>query len=179
MSIIDENINKTIVLHTCCAPCAGGCLEELLRLKKKVILYFSNSNLCSLEEFNKRLESVKVLANHFNVQLEVDPYNPEMWNKAIAGFEAEPEKGLRCNKCFAYNLGRTASFAETVDGLFCSSLTVSPHKNNDTLFLEGQKYSNFIPVDFKPFWSNSCKIAKELNFYRQRFCGCSYSLPKK
>ena len=179
MSLVLDNINKTIVLHTCCAPCAGGCLEELLKLDKKVILYFSNSNLSSLEEFNKRLDSVKVLANHFNVPLEVDSYNPLLWNEAVKGLETEPEKGLRCNKCFAYNLGRTAIFAEKIDAVFCSSLTVSPHKNNDTLFLEGQKYSNFVPIDFKPFWSNSCKIAKNLNFYRQRFCGCSYSLPKK
>ena len=43
-----------IVLHTCCAPCAGWCVQKLLEEDKRVILYYSNDNLCSLQEFAKQ-----------------------------------------------------------------------------------------------------------------------------
>ena len=38
-----------IVLHTCCAPCAGWCVQKLLEEDKRVRLYYSNDNLCSLQ----------------------------------------------------------------------------------------------------------------------------------
>ena len=45
-----------IVLHTCCAPCAGWCIEKLLSENKRVILFYSNDNLSDLAEFERRLE---------------------------------------------------------------------------------------------------------------------------
>ena len=52
---------QDILLHTCCAPCAGGCVERLLEENRRVILYYSNDNMCDIGEFNRRLDSVKLL----------------------------------------------------------------------------------------------------------------------
>ena len=57
-----------MILHICCAPCGGGCVE---RLKKEdgapPVLYYSNSNLDSAEEFERRLDSVRQLAREAGV----------------------------------------------------------------------------------------------------------------
>ena len=46
-----------LVLHICCAPCGGGCVERLLAEGRTPLLYYSNGNLASAEEFERRLDS--------------------------------------------------------------------------------------------------------------------------
>ena len=166
-----------IVLHTCCAPCAGWCVQKLLEEDKRVILYYSNDNLCSLQEFERRLDSVKILAQHFDVDLEVDQYNNDSWMSDICGFEDEPERGKRCEKCFLHSLTKTAAFAEKFKAQYTTSLTVSPYKSSELIFSVGRKLGNFAEYNFKKQngYLNSTRIAAELGFYRQKFCGCIMS----
>ena len=42
-----------ILLHICCAPCGGGCVERLLGEGRTPLLYYSNGNLASPEEFER------------------------------------------------------------------------------------------------------------------------------
>ena len=167
-----------ILLHICCAPCGGGCVERLLAEGRSVRLFYSNGNLASLEEFERRLDSVKLLARHFGVELEVDPYDHAAYLAAVAGLEDEPERGARCAKCFAFNLGRTARRAAELGLPFATTLTVSPHKNSAVIFAAGGAYPNFEAIDFKKRdgFLRSNQIARELGFYRQNFCGCEFSL---
>jgi len=167
-----------ILLHICCAPCGGGCVERLLAEGRKVRLFYSNGNLATREEFDRRLDSVKLLARHFGVELEVDPYDHAAYLAAVAGLENEPERGARCAKCFAFNLGRTARRAAELKLPFATTLTVSPHKNSAAIFAAGGEYPNFEAIDFKKRdgFLHSNRIARELGFYRQNFCGCEFSL---
>ena len=167
-----------ILLHICCAPCGGGCVERLLAEGREVRLFYSNGNLATPEEFDRRLDSVKLLARHFEVELEVDPYDHAAYLAAVAGLEDEPERGARCAKCFAFNLGRTAQRAAELGLPFATTLTVSPHKNSAAIFAAGGEYPNFEAIDFKKRdgFLRSNRIARELGFYRQNFCGCEFSL---
>lgn len=167
-----------ILLHICCAPCGGGCVERLLAEGRTVRLFYSNGNLASREEFDKRLDSVKLLARHFGVALEVDAYDHAAYLAAVSGLEAEPERGARCARCFAFNLGRTARRAAELGITFSTTLTVSPHKNTAMIFAAGGAYPNFEAIDFKKRdgFLRSNRIARELGFYRQNFCGCEFSL---
>ena len=167
-----------ILLHICCAPCGGGCVERLLGEGRKVRLFYSNGNIATLEEFDRRLDSVKLLARHFGVALEVDPYDHAAYLAAVAGLEDEPEHGRRCAKCFAFNLGRAARRAAELGVTFATTLTVSPHKDSAMIFAAGGAYPNFEAIDFKKRdgFLRSNRIARELGFYRQNFCGCEFSL---
>ena len=174
--------DKSFLLHICCAPCGGGCVERLKQEENITpVLYYSNSNLCSQEEFDRRLESVKRLAEACNLRLEVDPYDHEAWLKAVSGFEDAPERGARCEKCFAFNLERAAQRAQETESCFATTLTVSPMKSSKTIFAIGEKFEGFVPWDFKKKegYKLACKIAAELNFYRQNFCGCEFSQRNK
>ena len=166
------------LLHICCAPCGGGCVERLKDEENiSPVLYYSNSNLCDAEEFERRLESVRVLAEKYGLRLEVDPYDHNSWLQAVAGFENEPERGARCAKCFAFNLERAAQFARKIEAQFATTLTVSPLKSSQTIFAIGEDMPGFQPWDFKKKngYKRSCEIAAELGFYRQNFCGCEFS----
>ena len=171
--------NKKILLHVCCAPCATACVERLLADDRDVSLYFSNSNINTKMEFEKRLSYVEKLAGIFDVGLEIDIYRHDDWLEYVRGLENEAEKGLRCVKCFEWGLRRTARKAADV-GIesFATSLTVSPHKNSRIIFEAGNQYSSFEALDFKKQdgFKRSRELSKEFALYRQSYCGCEFSI---
>ncbi len=170
-----------ILLHVCCAPCASSCIERLIEEENnQVVLFFSNSNLDSEEEFEQRLLSVKRLAEHWNLPLIVDPYNHEEWLRGLTPeLASEPEKGLRCSYCFERVLKRTmASLESSACEAFATTLTVSPHKNSRIIIDLGARLSPaFAPYDFKKRngFARSNALTREFGFYRQSYCGCEFS----
>ncbi len=174
---LSGNTLPPLLLHVCCAPCAAGCVERLLDAGRKVTLFYSNSNIGTAEEFERRLNSVRALARIFELELIVDPYDHAAWLRSVAGLEAEPERGGRCPVCFGFSLGRTAELALLRKMAFTTTLTVSPHKSSRVIFEVGGRYSNFEPHDFKKKdgFKRSRELAREYGFYLQRFCGCEFS----
>ena len=170
-------IEEPLVLHCCCAPCAGGCVSCLVDRGRATELFFSNSNLMDELEFSLRLGSMRKLAELFHLELTVDPYDHQTWLNFISGLENEPEKGRRCSKCFEFSLRRTEEFVRNSGKKFATTLTVSPHKISEMIFAAGEKLPGFEKIDFKKGgnYATSCRIAKENLFYRQKFCGCEFS----
>jgi len=171
-----------ILLHTCCAPCASHCVGVLLKQGYEITLFYSNSNIASHEEYLKRLEHVKTLAKHFSVSLLVDEYQHGDWLvHAAKGFEAEKEKGARCERCFRFSLERThaAMLKNSFDG-FTTSLSVSPHKHTPTIFLIGRALDpqRFLAINFKKDdgFKHSLQLSQSLGLYRQNYCGCEFSV---
>ena len=175
-------LQKNLLLHICCAPCACGCLDKIA--DRSVTLFFSNSNLHTEEEFQKRLENVRRFADHFKFPLIVDPYDHQAWLDQISSvpdFQIQPERGARCAECFRFSLGRTAETAEKLDMNFATTLTVSPHKNSKLIFSIGSESQRFEPIDFKKNdgFLKSLRLSKELDLYRQDFCGCDFSFQNR
>lgn len=169
-----------LLLHCCCAPCAGGCVAHPWLEKfevKPALLYFSNCNIDCKEEFERRLEYVLRLGEKFNIPVEVDPYDHQAWLEAVKGLESFPEGGARCRKCFEFSLSRAAAAALRHHCSFATTLTVSPRKSSRLLFEIGEKLPGFLPLDFKKQngYLTGTRLAKELNFYRQNYCGCEFS----
>ena len=170
---------QELLLHICCAPCGGGCVnrqEMATGSDRQVTLFFSNSNLNSKAEFDLRLREVEKLAAYYHLPLIVDPYDHEAWLQAVSGLESEKEGGRRCRKCFEFNLGRTALNAG--ERQFATTLTVSPRKSSPVIFETGSRWKNFEPIDFKKKngYLTGRNFALEQGFYRQNYCGCEFSL---
>ncbi len=169
---------KKVLLHTCCGPCASACVTRLKDSGNIVVLYFANSNIDTREEYEKRLEAARTLADVDGVELVAEEYNHEDWLREVAnGFENEPEKGLRCERCYRYNLERTLAYLEKNGyDAFCTSLTVSPHKPSAKIFAATDD-PRFFKEDFKKKegFKISVKRAAELGLYRQMYCGCEFS----
>lgn len=170
---------KDLLLHICCAPCGGGCVnrQEMISPERKVTLFYSNSNLDSAEEFEKRLECVRKLAEYYDLELIVDPYDHDAYLEAVSGLEDEPEGGARCRKCFEFNLRRTAETAAKNGSGFATTLTVSPRKSSRVLFEVGSQWDDFEKIDFKKKdgYLTGVRFAAEQGFYRQSYCGCEFS----
>ena len=144
----------------------------------EVVLFYANSNIAPVEEYHRRLESLRRLADILKLELFVDDYKHDDWLQAIHGFESEPEKGLRCQKCFRFNLTRACDkAAELGIDAFATSLTVSPHKPSRIIFDLAGDLPGFKSYDFKKAdgFRQSLQLSREYGLYRQAYCGCEYS----
>ncbi len=170
--------NERVLLHVCCAPCSTAVIERLKENDYAVVLFFSNSNIHPQEEFEKRLaETVKIASTH-GLELIMDEYDHQSWLDHVKGLEDEPERGRRCIKCFEYSLGRTAAMAKQLGiPCFTTTLTVSRHKSSKDIFSTGSALHGFLAMDFKKKdgYARSITLAKEMELYRQGYCGCEFS----
>lgn len=88
-----------------------------------------------------------------------------------------------CGPCSSRCLEKTAQLAkEGGYGWFCSTLSVSPHKNAAWLNELGEEIEKRTGVrwlysDFKKEngYLRSVRLAQEHNLYRQNYCGCIFS----
>lgn len=178
--------NKRILLHSCCAPCSSYVITFLSNYFDITILYY-NPNIAPKEEYEKRKSEQIRLINSLNTKhilnfLDCD-YNNDIYNKAIIGYETCQEGGSRCKICFNLRLEKTAILAKKYKyDYFCSTLTVSPHKNSTIINKIGESLSNKYNVkwlysDFKKNegFKQSIELSKKYNLYRQDYCGCIYS----
>lgn len=187
-----KNIESTgekpvLLLQCCCAPCSSAVLE---RLKEhfNLKLYFYNPNIYPAEEYNKRFAQLEKLLEKTEypngIETVVARYNQNEFFEAVKGLENEKEGGKRCTQCFILRLEETAKKAKEIGAdYFCTTLTVSPHKNSELLnqigIKTGEKYGvKFLQSDFKKKegYKRSTELSKEYDLYRQNYCGCKFSV---
>ena len=169
-----------VLLHICCAVCAGSCVERLRESGHAVSGYFYNPNVYPRKEYVKRLQAVKKMSVYQDLPLLVGEYNPQIWQERVKGWENEPEGGRRCSQCFSLRLEQTKNKAQENNfDAFTTTLTVSPHKDSKMINGIGGSISSdlFLASDFKKQdgAKRAQEIAKENNLYRQHYCGCIYS----
>ena len=180
---------KSLLLHSCCAPCSSAVLEKLQEIFE-ITVYYYNPNISEDLEYRKRVEEQKRLIDAFNqknpdfpIKVIDGEYEPQEFYKIAKGLENCPEGGERCFKCYALRLEKTAQVAKEGNyDYFTTTLTISPLKNAGKLNEIGEemalKYgTTFLPSDFKKKegYKRSIELSKEYDLYRQNFCGCAFS----
>lgn len=177
----------SLLLHACCGPCSTACLEILAQHFRVTVLWF-NPCIHPEAEYEKRLfylrRVVEQLKTKHPVSLATADYKPETYFEAVKGLEQEPEGGARCTVCFRQRLEEAARYAkEQGFDWFTTTLTVSPHKNapliNEIGFAAEEKFGvHFLPSDFKKKegYKRSLTLSRELDLYRQNYCGCVFSM---
>ncbi len=179
--------NHPILLHACCGVCAIYVSRLLKETFKEVILYFYNPNIYPLREYEKRFEAVKKVSKINQLRLISEKYKPEIWFRYIKGLEDEPEGGFRCQHCFKLRLEKTAQYAQKKNiEFFTTTLSVSPYKQADVINRIGQELSlkynlKFFSANFKKNdgFKKTMELAKRYDLYRQKYCGCIFSLYPK
>ena len=181
---VPKKEDSNLLLHACCGICSAYPVSFLKDAGYNVIVYFYNPNIFPDTEYQKRLEAEKTLCTHFGVDLIEEEYNQEEFFDYVKGFENEPEKGLRCDRCFELRLSKTAEKAKEL-GIknFTTTIVISPHKNFQKLSAIGEEIAaktglTFLSIDFKKKdgFLKTNKIANSLSLYRQNYCGCKFSL---
>ncbi len=157
-------------------------MERLRAEGHDVVLFFSNANIAPEEEYARRRDAARRLAEIVGIPFVEDAgVSHAQWLEEVArGLEREPEGGARCRKCFAFNLARAAGYArEHGFPAFTTSLTVSPHKRSETVFEAGRAVGGaaFAEENFKKRdgFRRSLALSAEYGLYRQNYCGCEFS----
>lgn len=102
---------KTVLLHTCCAPCSSAIIEALMQNGITPVIYYCNPNIYPQEEYEIRKNECTRYAQSLGLEIVDADYDHENWLDAVKGMENEPERGGRCLKCFKLRLLRTAQYA--------------------------------------------------------------------
>ena len=179
------NGESSLLLHSCCAPCAGEVMEAVAASDIDTTVYFYNPNIHPIEEYELRKEENKRYCEALNFKFIDADYDKDNWFDRIKGLEDEPERGERCTKCFDMRFERSALFAhENNFSLFATTLGISRWKDLDQVNNSGLRASK--RYDDLTFWdfnwrkqggsSRMIEISKREEFYQQEYCGCVYSL---
>ena len=173
-----------LLLHACCAPCSSYCLEYLCEYFD-ITLFYYNPNISTEDEFCKRYGELKRLVKEMGLDIDVvcPQYSPDEFLDKVKGYESCPEGGDRCSICYALRLKKACEYAEHNNfDYYCSTLSISPHKDVNRLNELGQslcknKRVKHLPNDFKKKggYLRSIELSKQYNLYRQNFCGCVFS----
>ncbi|PYF05414.1 hypothetical protein BJ122_101153 [Rhodopseudomonas faecalis] len=173
-----------VLLHCCCAPCAGEVIETLLWSQIDHTIFFYNPNIHPRREyFNRKAELQRFAIAHGIPFVDFD-YDSSVWFARVRGLEAEPERGARCSICFDLRLEQTARYAHANNfPVIATSLGISRWKNINQVDASGQRAVADYPglIYWGHNWrkrggaDRSQNLAKQQGFYRQDYCGCTYS----
>ena len=192
---------RSLLLHSCCAPCSSYCLEYL-REYFRITVFFFNPNMTEQAEYEKRVAEEKRLIAAYNKQvaggcfegmhstgnaqrIEIleGRYSPQDFYEMAKGYEQCREGGERCLRCYELRLKETAkTAAEDGFDFFTTTLSISPLKNAAALNeiggrLAGEYGVPYLFSDFKKKngYKRSIELSAQFQLYRQDYCGCVYS----
>lgn len=176
---------KRMVLHSCCAPCAGEIMTALYASDIEFVVFFYNPNIHPKTEYDQRKEENIRYAQQMGVPFIDADYDVANWFQRVAGLEEEPERGKRCTVCFDLRFERTALYAyEQGFRVFASTLGISRWKDMEQINTAGVRAAGRYPD--MTYWTfnwrkqggshRMIEIAKQEKFYQQEYCGCVYSV---
>ncbi len=167
----------TVFLHCCCGPCSTYTVKTLREHGFKVNAFWYNPNIHPFTEHEKRLESMNTLAvkEHFPLITDQD-YHMVDFFRSVVGHEDD-----RCADCYHLRLNMAAEVARR-EGfkMFTTTLLISPYQNQVLLEEIGHHAAKkhgieFYFHDLRKGFRESQQMAKDLDLYRQKYCGCIYS----
>lgn len=176
-----------VLLHTCCAPCSSAIIECLLQHDIRPTIYYCNPNIYPQKEYEIRKNECTRYALSLGLDIVDADYDHRAWRCAMIGLEDEPERGLRCLKCFKLRLQATARFAhEHGFSVITTTLASSRWKSLDQINEAGRwAVSRYPDVTW---WEQNWRkgglsdrrlaIIKEYGFYNQQYCGCEFSMER-
>lgn len=167
-----------LLLHVCCAPCAEFPLKSLREEGFVVRGYFANPNIHPKEEHDKRLANVERFQEVKEIEIFVDPlYQEDRWRNFPSN-----DKKAHCLACYNSRMELAAKYAAEEGYLyFTTALLVSPWQDQDAIIKAGTAAAKrhgieFLVRDFRDGYREGQEMAKEDGLYRQKYCGCIYSL---
>ena len=168
---------KSVLIHSCCAHCAAYTAQYWREQGYEVTFFWYNPNIHPYMEHQHRLQAMLSLSQEIKLPLLItDGYDMIDYFRRVAGHESQ-----RCQYCFRLRLSRTAEYAKK-NGFdaFTTTLLISPHQHHDLIREVGSELDKeqgipFLYADLRKRYSDSRRMTKPLDLYRQQYCGCVYS----
>lgn len=166
-----------ILLHTCCGPCSIYPVKTLRENNYDVMGYFYKSNIHPYTECLKRQQTLEAYADQNEMKVIFqEEYDLEGFLQKIIFREKN-----RCSVCYHERLLSTALMAKR--GKFdCYSTTLlySKFQKHEVIKSIGESIGESVGIpfyyeDFRVGWKEGIETSKQLEMYRQQYCGCIYS----
>ncbi|MFO8055748.1 MAG: epoxyqueuosine reductase QueH [bacterium] len=166
-----------VLMHVCCGPCAVYPTDTLRAESMELMLYFFNPNVQPYQEFERRLNAARRFAEQAGLKMIEDTlYDPEEWFRMMAFRES-----FRCRICYRTRLEAAAQVARRGGfDAFTTTILYSKQQHHDLARELGEAVGEdkgvpFLYRDFRHGWKEGIEKSKELELYRQQYCGCIYS----
>lgn len=169
---------KKVLMHVCCGPCAEWPHEALQKEGYEVDAYFYNPNIQPQAELDKRLENMRKMAKLHGIKLYEESQSMEAYWRSLVG----KSKNEHCRICYSLRLNEAARFAKQHGYQYLTtSLQVSPYQDQDLIRNIAMQACRDNGMEFieRPFYESyrlGQEMAKSDELYRQKYCGCIYSL---
>lgn len=172
-----------VLLHACCGPCSIEPARLLLEQGHDITIAYLNSNIDDSHEYKKRLDTLLAWADNKGIEVVEGVYDPKQWNTVIAQHWHEgDDRALRCQACYRFRFDELAQMAaEGGYDAIGTTLSVSPYQY--TQLIEEMLNQAAAPypelavlfTDYRPYYPAATQKSRELEMYRQNFCGCHWS----
>lgn len=151
-----------------------------------ISVFYYNPNIYPAEEEQRRFSELKkYLEQRYDGQIGIirGKYDAENWRSFIEPLEMSGEGGMRCRFCYYLRLLETFKMAsQTGASSVTSTLSISPYKNFDWLDETGKLLSLKFKIEWfleKWDYKRSIGLSKEYGLYRQKYCGCEFSMNER
>jgi epoxyqueuosine reductase len=166
-----------ILIHLCCAPCSIYPVESMKAKGFEVMGFFYRHNIHPYSECLKRQENLESYARQIGLRLIIqDGYDLEGFIQNVVYREKD-----RCTYCYHDRLRTTALLANRGKfDYYSSTLLYSKFQKHDLIKSIGESIGKstgipFFYEDFRSGWKEGIEKSKDLQMYRQQYCGCIYS----
>lgn len=166
-----------VLIHICCGPCSIYPVEAMRANGLDVMGFFYRHNIHPYSECLKRQQNLEAYARQIGLRLIIqEGYDLEGFIQNVVYREKD-----RCTYCYHDRLRTTALMARRGKfDYYSSTLLYSKHQNHDMIKSMGESIGKAVGVpflyeDFRSGWKEGIQKSKDLEMYRQQYCGCIYS----
>lgn len=179
-----------LLVHACCAPCLVSVYEDIeenlleynLEDKKDFDVIWYNINIHPKDEYELRKETLQEFLKLKGKEgIFLDEYNLLEWTKNAINLDKEKFR-MRCEYCYYSRLDKVFEYAkENGYTKVTTTLLISPYQKHYIICevcetLAKKHGVEFMYKDYRPmFWEGQHK-AKDMGLYRQKYCGCIFSI---
>ena len=169
-----------ILAHICCAPCFTYPHKQMVEEGHDVTGLFYNPNIHPYTEFKNRMKSLeKYIEIKAAKVMYINDYDIETYLRGAL------DSKDRCRFCYTLRLKETARIAKNYEfDAFTTTLLISPYQKHEMLFEVVNEVARefgieFYYKDWRCGYKESRKLAKDLELYMQKYCGCIFSEKEK
>jgi predicted adenine nucleotide alpha hydrolase (AANH) superfamily ATPase len=166
-----------ILMHLCCGPCSIFPVKVLRKEGADIMGFFYRNNIHPYTECLRRQEALEKYAAQINLRvIYQEGYDLEGFIQNLVHREAD-----RCRHCYHDRLRTTALIAKRGKfDYFSSTLLYSKFQKHELVRSIGESVAKSVGVpffyqNFREGWKEGIETSKELEMYRQQYCGCIYS----
>jgi epoxyqueuosine reductase len=171
-----------LLLHACCGVCSAY-VPDILRREYDVTIYYDNPNIAPREEFDRRADAARTMAEKYGLPFILVPQEPVEWYRAVRGHAKDRENRERCRKCIAHRLASAFAYAKRHHfDIVATTISVSRRKDIHQVHAVGRELSEiygtpFLDRDWRKGGGEdeSQRRAVAAGIYRQEYCGCVFS----